>query len=142
VPLRGDRSGRVGARGMSLRDAQEFVAVSLKIGLRDWVLIFATACVTVSLFYSAQGVLFNGSRTSIFEGPFGVTASLLLTWGADARMDRTQAKWILAVAIVVSLLLLGMLVALPAPSPAVRFLLTAAAVTVSVAAIFKLLGRL
>jgi len=37
-----------------LRDAQEFVAVSLKIGLREWAFIIVATCVAVSLFYSTQ----------------------------------------------------------------------------------------
>jgi uncharacterized membrane protein len=101
----------------------------------------AAACMTVSLFYSAQEVLFNGGPPSSFETPLGVIASLLAVWGADARMDPTQAKRPLVAAIVVSLLLMGMLVALRGGIPAVRFLLTAAVVTVSVGAMLKLLGH-
>ena len=124
-----------------LRDAQEFVAVSLKIGLREWALIIAAACVAVSLFYSAQEVLFNGDSPSRLEAPLGSIATLLVVWGARPRIDPAQAKPLFVAAIVVSLLLLGMLVALPAGIPAARLLLGAAAALVTVLAMLKLLGR-
>jgi hypothetical protein len=128
-------------RRNGLRDAQEFVAVSLKIGLREWAFIIAAACVAVSLFYSAQEVLFNGGSPSRLEAPLSLIATLLILWGADSRMDPTRAKWLSAAAIAVSLLLLGMLIALPGGVPAARFLLGAAAVLVCVVATIKLLGR-
>jgi hypothetical protein len=125
-----------------LQDAQEFVPVSLKIGLREWAFIIASACVAVGLFYSAQEVLLNAVPVGTLEAPLGVTASLLLVWGADARMDPTQAKWLFVAAIVLGLLVLGMLVALPDGIPLARLLLGAAAVLVSAGATLKLLGRL
>jgi peptidoglycan/LPS O-acetylase OafA/YrhL len=115
--------------------------VPLKIGLREWALVIAAACVAVSLFYSARDVLSNGGNSSSFELPLGVIASLLIVWGADERMDRTQAKWLSVAAIAVSVLLLGMLVGLPSGSLAMRLLLAAAAVVVFAGAIWKL-GRL
>jgi len=124
-----------------LRDAQEFVAVSLKIGLREWAFIIAAACVAVSLSFSAQGVLFNGDSPSRLEAPLGLIATLLIVWGASAGIGPTQAKRLFVAAIVVSLLLLGMLVALQGGIPAARLLLGAAAVLVLAGAMLKLLGR-
>ena len=113
-----------------------------KIGLREWTLLFATACVAASLVLSARYVLFNGGHASSFEVPLGVIAPLLVAWGTGVRMDRTQAKWLLFGAIVVSVVLLGMLVVLPGGAPLVRFLLVGSAVIIIVGAILKLLRRL
>jgi hypothetical protein len=124
-----------------LRDAQEFVAVSLKIGLREWAFIIVATCVAVSLFYSTQEVLLNGDSPSRLEAPLGSITMLLILWGADSRMGRAQGKWLLVAAIAVSMLLLGMLVALPGGAPAARFLFAAAAVLVCVVATIKLLGQ-
>jgi hypothetical protein len=69
-----------------------------------------------------------------------VIASLLPVWGADARIDRAQAKLILIAAIVVNLLVLGMLVGLPGGSAVERLLLAASAVIVFAGAVLKV-GR-
>ena len=120
-----------------LRDAQEFIAVSLKIGLKEWALLIAAACVAASLFYTAREVLFNGGAPSSFSVSLGVIASILFALGTDTRANRTHAKWLLVATIAVSLLL-GTLVALPTGNPVVRLLLVAAAVLFLVGSILKL----
>ncbi len=100
-------------------------------------MIVASGCVALSLLISAREFLFVRSL-SIFEVPLGVSGTILFVWGADARMDRAQAKWLCITSIVVNLLVLAILVALPDGDPTVRLFLTAGAVICLAGAIFKL----
>jgi hypothetical protein len=122
-----------------LRVAQEFVAVSPKIGLRKWLLIVAAGLAAASLFISLRGFLLNGDRSpGSFEGSLALIGLILIGWDSDAYPNPTTAKWLSIAAIVVSVLVLGMLVALPSGDPVVRLLLAAVAVIIFGTAVWKM----
>jgi hypothetical protein len=64
---------------------------------RNRALTLASACIALSLLFSARAFLSESSLT-IFELPLVMSGSILFAWAAwaaDARMDRTWTTWLL-----------------------------------------------
>jgi len=105
---------------------------------RKWLLIVAAVFAAASMLVSARDLLANSHwNAGAFEGSLAVICAILIGWDGDAPANRTTVKVLSVAAIVVSLLLLLMLVALPG-NLTVRLLLTGAAVIVFGAAIWQI----
>jgi hypothetical protein len=106
---------------------------------RNRALTLASACIALSLLFSARAFLSESSLT-IFELPLVMSGSILFAWAAwaaDARMDRTWTTWLLITGTAASLLVLALLLAFPNGDPVQRILLTGAATLNLAAAILK-----